>query len=300
MESKISIPTIMVPPSVAIKRGSSFKSIANYIASRNADLRTNLKEAGIEITPVNYIGAGLYSLVNLVIVLAIVTVLVVYIGITKAVMNEKIMTLLILMDLIVPFMYYFYYINYPKLRAIRRTKDMETHLPGLLRELLVKIRAGEPLFNGILEASQSVKGELQKILTSIVEKTEAGEELAYSIESEAKTTPSNLVRRVLEAVANAVNSGGDLSSTLDTLNDYVITHQQSEFQAYSRSLLPMSLAYMLICVVLPSLGNTIMVLLSSFAGINVSFILLVFPILVIVFEFVFISMIRQNRPELGV
>lgn len=300
MENKIKIPSILVPPHIAIKRGEIFKNLANSIAYRNQELKNNLAEAGIDITPATYIGAGLYSLVNLLILLIIITVFIVYIGIEKAVLSQKFIVLLVLMDLIVPFMYYFYYLNYPKLRAIQRMKDMETYLPIFLREILVKVRAGEPLFNSILETAQSTKGELRSVLSKIVQRAESGEELSKAFENEAKNVPSNLVRRVLESISNAVKSGGDLSSTIETLNDYTLNHQQSRFQAYSRSLLPFSLAYMLICVVLPSLGNTILILLSSFAGVNISVILIVFPILVLVFEFIFISMIKQNKPELGV
>jgi Flp pilus assembly protein TadB len=290
------IPTVLVPPKIAIERGKSLLKFAYPIASNRSNLVNELKQADIEISPTEYVAAGLYSLVNLMIVLVAVSTFIILVAWKRGLLKPTIPALLLIMDATVPMLYFLYFLNYPKLASIRRVKKLELELPEAIREIGVKIKAGEPIFNALLEVSQADYGELSKEFAKVVTAAEAGKELSVALEEEARRSPSNLVRRILETLSNAVKAGGSVAGVLDTLNEMVIKKQQTDFQAYSRSLMPLSLGYMLMCIVLPSLGSTILVLLGSIAGVNPLAIIIVMPILVVVFEFFFISTIANQRP----
>ena len=62
----------------------------------------------------------------------------------------------------------------------------------------------------------------------------------------------------------------------------------------------MSLAYMLISVVLPSLGMSVFVILGSIAHFNVLYIIYIIPPFLLVFEIFFMGMVGSRRPAIGV
>ena len=84
------------------------------------------------------------------------------------------------------------------------------------------------------------------------------------------------------------------------INDMLIQKQQSDMKSYAGELTPMSMGYMLISVVLPSLGMSVFIILGSMAHINVVALIYIIPVILVVFQVFFMGMVSSRRPAIGV
>ena len=80
------------------------------------------------------------------------------------------------------------------------------------------------------------------------------------------------------------------------VNDQIIAVRR-----YSQELSPYTMMYMLAAVILPSLGITFLIIISSFSGISVP--KLIYPLIVIglaLFQFFYMGLIKTKRPVMDV
>jgi pilus assembly protein TadC len=106
-------------------------------------------------------------------------------------------------------------------------------------------------------------------------------------------------RRVIWQLTNAIRTGADLSDTLDAIVDNLANEQKVAIRKYGSQLNPLSMMYMMLAVILPSLGITFLVLLSTFSGFAVSEMIFWFILcILIVFQFSFVGLVKSRRPTI--
>ena len=98
-------------------------------------------------------------------------------------------------------------------------------------------------------------------------------------------------------IMNSLRTGADSSVALESIIEQISREQLIEFKTYERKLNPMIMFYLMIAIILPSLGVTMLSLLSTFLGIKLSFGGLVGIAIFLAFiQFMFLSIIRSSRP----
>ena len=81
--------------------------------------------------------------------------------------------------------------------------------------------------------------------------------------------------------------------------EQIAKEQTIEVSKYGRKLNPLAMFYMIIAVILPSLGMTMMIVLSSFIELHLSLTILILIALFLGFvQFMFLSMIKFSRPAI--
>jgi len=77
--------------------------------------------------------------------------------------------------------------------------------------------------------------------------------------------------------------------------------QRVRIRKYGSQLSPYALMYLMLTVILPTLGISFLIILSSFSGIQVpeAFFLMVWGV-VVLFQIMFIGMIKSSRPSVEV
>lgn len=68
---------------------------------------------------------------------------------------------------------------------------------------------------------------------------------------------------------NSIKSGSNIKKTLKSITKELSSEQRTKIANYSRELNLWSLIYMLFAVAVPSIGSTMLVILSSFAGFGI-------------------------------
>jgi len=90
-----------------------------------------------------------------------------------------------------------------------------------------------------------------------------------------------------------------MGSLLKNIIENISSEQRIAIRRYGSQLNPLTLVYMMVAVVLPSLGVTFMLVMSSFSGLVVSetmfWMIIAFLAL---FQFMFLGIIKSKRPNI--
>lgn len=198
------------------------------------------------------------------------------------------------------FMLFNLFIHHVDALIRRREKDIDREVLFAGRFLLIKLNTGQPLINALIEASKSY-GVANKYFKEIVREIELGTPLEKALEIESYYTPSVKFRKILFQITNALKIGIDVSNFLSSILDEIAEEQLIEIQRYGRKLNSLTLFYMLLAIVVPSLGVTIFIVVASLVSMNLGleiFLLLVFALAIV--QMIFISIFKMIRPDVNI
>lgn len=185
----------------------------------------------------------------------------------------------------------------PKIKAKNISRNIEKNLPYALRHMLIEVSSGISLYQAMVSVSQDYE-EASNEFERIVSDIQGGKSQIEAIEDSIARTDSQMYRRVQWQLINSIKSGANVTSTLESQVDTIVEEQKLEVQNYGEDLNPFILLYLMLAVIFPSLGVTLMIVLSSFTGFNISQIVF-YGIIggLIVFQVFFLNLIKSRRPE---
>lgn len=182
----------------------------------------------------------------------------------------------------------------------RRAKEIDREVLFAGRFLLVKLNAGTPLVNAIVEASRSY-GIASVYFQEIVRDIELGTPLEEAMEKASRYSPSENFRRIIFQIANALKIGVDVTQFLESTLDGIAEEQLIEIKRYGKKLSGLTMFYMLLAIVVPSLGITLFITVVSFLNVSLSLGLFMIILLALIFiEFMFISIFKSSRPNVNI
>lgn len=290
----------MISSEKALFFGKKVKKFAPSFRGMAPTLKQDLIQASMDVDYLDYIAAGLIVTLILVGLMVGVSALIVLIALKRGLLTIKIEGILPVLILVVPAIYFLYFLNYPKLQAIKRTKLIEEQVVFSTREIMIKVGSGVPVFNALLDVANGDYGVVSDEFKLAIEEIESGVPQEEALDHLARRVPSQSLKRTIDIMLNAIKSGSDVAGTLNLINDMLIKKQQSDMKSYAGELTPMSMAYMLISVVMPSLGMSVFVILGSLAHFNTVDIIYVIPPFLLMFQMFFMGMIGSRRPSVGV
>lgn len=192
---------------------------------------------------------------------------------------------------------FFTYAKLPDVKAKRRVRELEKELPYALRHVLIEVKAGISVYHAIVSVSDGY-GEASKEFKRIAKDMNSGVSEIEALERAVVRNPSLEFRRALWQIINALKSGSDVAKTLDSLVDAIVQKQILDVQRYGKELNPYTLMYMMVAIIIPSLGVTFMIVISTFTGTQITQTMF-YMILggLIIFQAMFINMIKAKRPK---
>lgn len=194
---------------------------------------------------------------------------------------------------------YLYLFKSPLLQQRKVATDINKEVLFAGRFLLVKLNSGKPLVNAMVEASRSY-GVSSRYFQEIVRDIELGTPLEDAIERAMYNSPSKHWRSILFQIQNALRLGIDVRTSLEAVLDEISHDYLMQIQRYGKKLSSITLFYLLLAVVFPSLGMTIMVVLLSFAGLQLSWGILATILVVVAFvQIMFLRIFTGIRPKVN-
>lgn len=187
----------------------------------------------------------------------------------------------------------------PKIKVRKKVRDLERNLIFALRTLLIEIKSGVSLFDAINMVAAGDYGEVSKEFKKAVEEIDTGTIEEDALEKMAANNPSLFFRRAIWQIVNGLKAGADISTVMTVLVDSLAKEQRNQIRNYGSSLRILSLIYMMLGVIVPALGLTFLIILSSFPKIKITEI--VFWILfgfIVVGQFMYLGLIKSKRPNL--
>ncbi len=268
-------------------------SYVDYIASFFPGLRKKLRVAKIKITEHKYVKDSIaYSLLVSVILL----LLYVLIFFTARI---SLLWLIVLYPITL-FALFMFMMRRVDAVIAKRERDIDKELLFAGRQLLIEIRGGIPLYDAIGHLTREY-GEVSKVFGEIIDKTNLGVPLDVAMEDVAEETPSKPFRRLVLQIINSIRSGSDIAVALETILNQLSQEQIIEIKAYSQKLNPLGMFYMLFGIIMPSLGITLLVTLLTFTGVSLGPVVLWGMLaLIIIVQYIFLTMIETSRPRFEV
>lgn len=263
-----------------------------YIASKFPRLKLHLEQSGIKKTPEQYIKNT--------IILTLITTFGLFISLFFVLLKlEK--SLIILFFLIpLPVILFYFFMNTPKLKAKRRVTDIDSEVIYAGRYLLVELSAGVPLFDALVNVSQAYD-KIGSHIQDIIKRVEVGKPLDTAINEVIEITPSSNFRKMMWQIMNSMRTGADVSVALESIVEQISKEQLIEFKTYERKLNPLVMFYLMLAVILPSLGITMLSLLSTFLGIKLGLGSLIGIAIFLAFvQFIFFNTIKNSRPGFSI
>ncbi len=150
----------------------------------------------------------------------------------------------------------------PTFAVQNKRAELESDLLYSTRHLLLKLESGSSLLNA-LESVSKLKTKSSMFFKEIMYDVSLGMPTENALEKAIEYSPSKAFTKIMEEIQTSLSTGVDLQKTLkSTLKDVTKQHLIA-IQEYGKKLNPMSMFYMIIGTIVPSLGTSMIVVATS-------------------------------------
>jgi len=185
-----------------------------------------------------------------------------------------------------------------KIEKMKRSINQEIIFAG--RFLIIELQSGVPLYNAFINLGKNYE-TIGPFFNEIVEKVNLGTTMEEAMNEAINLTPSPELRKLMWQVLNAMRTGADVADSLNAVIDQIVRQQQIAVKEYGRKLNPLAMFYMMIAVIVPSLGTTVLIVLSTFIGFSLPLsVLLILAGLVGFVQLMFFAIIKSARPPMEI
>ena len=194
------------------------------------------------------------------------------------------------------FMYFMRYVDV-KVEKIKKQVDQQIIFAG--RFLIIGLESGVPIYK-IFEDVEKNYSAIGPYFGEVLNKVYLGTSMEDAINDTLLECPSHNLRRLLWQVLNSLKTGTEVAPALNSAIDQIVKEQDIAVKEYGKKLSPMAMFYMMISLILPSLGITMLVVLATFLGLNITLpFFIVIAILLGFVQLMFLFMVRSARPAIS-
>ncbi len=292
---KNKIPFSLLPFNILRKISSVFYGLGNMIQKGMPSMRLNLEKAEINVSPQEYIAMCLMSSLIFFVFCYMLLNIFLYLFVGRSLILSFFVSIIVTLFVLIE------QISYPKLKGNRKTKDVERNLLPALRDMVVQLNSGVSLFSILVNISKEDYGAISKEFEKVVRKINAGIPEVEVLEELATQNPSLHFRRALWQLVNGMKTGSDTAIVVKNIIGNLSEEQLIQVQRYGGQLNPLAMFYLLITIIVPSLGATFLTVIftfissSGFVAKSVYWALYGF---VFFFQIIFLGIIKTRRPTL--
>jgi len=266
-------------------------AIFQMMARALPNLKFKLKKAGMNYSPEEFVKrtflSGFYMTTGLVVSLALILA---KFNVLKGIMMVFVPIIFLLL--------FSYMLKLPDVTISRKEKSITREIVFAGRHLIIELESGIPLYNAFINISKNYEA-VGRYFKDISNKVDLGTSMEDAISEAIEYMPSDDFRRLLWQVLNSIRTGSDVSKSLGSVLEQIAREQTIEVNRYGKKLNPLAMFYMIIAVILPSLGVTMLVVLSSFIQFELNLaIFLILSGLSAFVQFMFLSIIKFSRPAI--
>jgi pilus assembly protein TadC len=150
----------------------------------------------------------------------------------------------------------------PSMTVNTRKAMLESDLLYSARHLLLKLQSGSSLLNS-LESVSELNTKSSIYFKEIMFDISVGMPLEDALQKAIDYSPSAAFTKLLIEIMSSLKTGADIQKTLKATLDDVTKQHLILIEEYGKKLNPMSMFYMIIGTIVPSLGTAMLVVASS-------------------------------------
>lgn len=290
------LPFSLLPTERAKEASSIFQYQAFTMSRAMPGLKLQLEQADIGLTPRDYLAISMFSGI----LVALILFPVVF---ALSMLAEDITTSLIIAAMAAVMGYvgiFAYSLNYPRTVVQKKIKLLERDLLFALKYILIRIKSGVSLYDSMVGISNGNFGQVSVEFKKAISEIATGTKEIDSLENMAIRVPSTFFRRTLWQITNNLRAGSDIAQILEAITSTLVREERILIRKYGSELNPVIMMYMMFCIVIPSLGVTVMIVMSSLSGLAVPlFIFYLIPIAVFIMNIIFTRIIKDRKPMIS-
>ena len=286
------IPFSPLPPKIMNRLARRIMGLGNAFSKLMPTLKLDLLQANINLKPKEYAS---YSIITAIFYAFFIFFVIFFLG---TILKLDLVFLSIILGIVFFLFMLFSSLLYPRIVSRRRMRKLEENIVPALRHLLIEIRSGVPLFHSMSSVSEGY-GEISIQFKEIIRRISTGVKEVDAIAEATKKNPSFQFRRALWQISNALKSGADIGDALEVIIQDLTKEQVIRIKAYGEQLSPWTMIYMVAAVIMPSLGITFLVVISSFSGAMIP--KFIFPLIfaaLLAFQIFFMNFVKSKRPPI--
>ncbi len=265
-----------------------------YVASTKPELKSDLRQAEISSTPEEFVKRSFISALMISFVLCVL-----FAGGFLNAMGGPVYMAIVAFPIAL-FLSFYYFLNTPVILKVKREKEINKEIVFATRFLIIETESGVPLYNCFINISKTYP-VIGKYFRAIIESVNMGTSLEDAINEIIEVCPSKNLQKVFWQILNTINTGADVTKPLNSVMEQIIKEQKIEVEEYGRKLNPMAMFYMMVAVIAPSLGTTMLIIFSTFTGFEIGLVvLLTIASMVGFMQFMFFAMIKSSRPAVEI
>jgi len=248
--------------------GQRFRGIGVRIISFYPNVRYDLKNLGVEFPPEYYCTVAFLSgLIWAVVVAVFLGIFLTMVPSIPAPLKVALPAVLGFLALLISTIFY---LAYPRMmgKSIGATIDKE--LIFAMRDMLIQISSGIPLFTVIENIGGSNYGYVSMEFKRVSTNVKGGSPLLHEIELMAIRTQSEYLKKISWQLVTAIRSGANLTATLKSVVKILVDYQFALSKSFNAELNFIILIFMLVSAVLPTIGTTVLVIFSVFGMFGIS------------------------------
>jgi flagellar protein FlaJ len=284
------LPFAPFPPKLMKKLSRYFYVFADSMSKSMPHIKKDLSRAKLDVEPRQYIAI---VMVTSLFYLVLFLFLFLFLG---TLLELNLFPINILLSIASAVFMFVSGIAYPKILVRRRMRELESNLVPALRHLLIEVRSGVPLFNSMAGITSGY-GEVSEEFRLVVKDISAGAKQLDALDKAVKRNPSFAFRRAIWQISNALRTGADVGDALHAITEDLIKEQITAIRRYGQELNPWTMIYMVVAVIIPTLGVTFLVVISAFAGAVIPKI--IYPMIacgLLGFQIFFMNFVKSKRP----
>ncbi|MFT4310522.1 MAG: type II secretion system F family protein [Candidatus Woesearchaeota archaeon] len=185
----------------------------------------------------------------------------------------------------------------PGIQAQTRAEGCNKFLIYGLKDIVVQINSGTTIYDAIKSVSKAGYPEVSEVFKRIVDLVEVGVSFQDALQQIGTQHGSEYLQKTIWQIKSSLRTGSDLSANLQNIIQDLDNTQKASIMNFARELNLWSLLYMLFAVAIPTIGSTMMVILSTFAGFGLSEnFFIMYLVICFIIQFLLISFVKVRRP----
>ena len=165
-----------------------------------------------------------------------------------------------------------------------------------IRFLILDLKADASMFSALQNLAKNFD-EIGIYMNEVIVKAKLGTALDEALTETVEMVPSESFRVFLWQILNYLQTGVDITPTLKVLVDEIVENQKIEFKKYGKRLNVLSLFYMIVAIILPTIGFTMIAAALIFLSVPITLgLILGFWIAFTIMQLLFLVMSSGNRP----
>ena len=173
---------------------------------------------------------------------------------------------------------------------------VESEIVSAVRFLILELKTEQSLYSAIVNTSKNFS-LIGIYFDEIIDKVKMGKTLEESITEAAELCPSTHLRNIYWQLLNSLQTGADITEALHVQLGDIIESQNIKVQEYGRELNALSLFYMMVSIIIPTVGFTIITAVLTFVGFSITLGVLIGAwALLTIIQYFFLMLTAKRRP----